>query len=114
MVTKDQERPKAGEQNEPRDILGEGHHTPISEGEPPPMHIARRRHWSQEVAVVRLDAKRRAYLNDPCRRTSEDLYAVRFPEKSDPAEPRNDTSVEHSTPVSPADNVPDDAPLSEH
>ncbi len=111
-MVKDLERPEPGEYQEPRDILGEGRHIPAPEGEPPDEPHSQLRHWSRKMAPVRGNNSRRfAHINDPCRRTSDDLYPVSFSEASTPAEPRNDVSAEHSTTEVPS--VPDDAPVND-
>ena len=111
-MVKHLEHPEPGEHTEPYHTLGEGQHTPIPSGEPPASVELRR--WSREMPVVRLSPSPHAPIADPCRRTSDDLYAVHLPEGSNAAEPRNDVSAEHDAPETPSDAVPDDAPLNDY
>ena len=106
------EYPEPGEQPEPLDFFGEERHVPLPEGTPSSVHTQDVRRRQQEFAPVKLHAAHNPKRNDdPCRRTSDDLYAVHLPEGSDAAEPRNDTTAEHTAPETPSDAVPDDAPL---
>ena len=106
------DHPEPGEHSEPRNIQGEGRHSPVPEGTPTPVRPKDLRRWQQTFAPVHLDAPKRRTLNgDARRRTSDDLYAVRLSGNSEAAEPRSDASAEHCAPETPSDAVPDDAPL---